>query len=40
MSEQKKFRQGKRRVLKDLRIDEISAVDFPAQQGARACCSG
>lgn len=36
MSEQKKFRQGKRRVLKDLRIDEISAVDFPAQQGARA----
>jgi len=32
----KRFRQGKRRVLKDLRIDEISAVDFPAQHGARA----
>lgn len=36
MSDTKRFRQGKRRVLKDMRIDEISAVDFPAQRSARA----
>lgn len=30
------MRQGKRRLMTKTRIDEISAVDFPAMEGARA----
>lgn len=33
---QKRMRQGKKRVMTKTRIDEISAVDFPAMEGARA----
>ena len=32
----KKMRQGKKRLMTKTRIDEISAVDFPAMDGARA----
>lgn len=31
-----KMRQGKKRLMTKTRIDEISAVDFPAMEGARA----
>lgn len=31
-----KYRQGKKRTMDKLRIDELSSVDSPAQEGARA----
>lgn len=32
----KRFRQGKRRVMKEFQIDELASVDHPAQEPARA----
>lgn len=34
--DKKKYRQGKKRIMKEFRIDEFAAVDFPAQAGAQA----
>jgi len=36
VGDSRKFRRGKRRIMKEFVMNELSAVDVPAQAGARA----